>query len=257
MKPARLILFGLAVFVAAALLHAPVDRVYGWIAPALAQSSVQLFGLGGTLSAGSAARVNLRNQPALNDLAWSLRPLHLLLGRASFHLNGGSQGSLLDGKVSLVPSGTLTLSDTQFTAPVAALAALFGQANLPLQGQAGVQIETLRLRRQWPDRAQASATLRGLGWQLGRDPVVFGDYQALIENDTAGIKATIGTLAGALDVTGDARLAHDRKYELHLQMKPKPDAPPLVVNLVRNLGQPDAQGWYHLRRQGNAPSTAP
>ncbi|WP_420466966.1 type II secretion system protein N [Panacagrimonas sp.] len=257
MKHARLLLFGVAVFALTVLLHAPVDRVYGWFAPALMQSPVQLYGLDGTVSAGSAASVQVRNQPALNDLAWTLRPLHLLLGRASFHLNGGSRGTLLDGKVALVPSGTMTLSDLRFSTPVAALAALAGQANLPLQGQAGLQIETLRLRKQWPDRAQATATVRGLGWKLGRDPVVLGDYQALIESETAGIKATFSTLAGALDVTGEAQLGHDRRYALHLQMKPKPDAPPLVGNLVRNLGQPDAQGWYHLRRQGSAAGTTP
>lgn len=247
-----LILFGIGVFLVAAVLYAPMDRLYGWIAPRLAASPAALHGVGGTLKDGHATRLDWNRQPVLNDLAWQLRPLYLLLGRASFDLSGGGQGTLVAGRVSAVPSGTLTVSGLQFTAPLEILLRLIGDAQLPVQGQAGLQMDHLRIRRQWPDRATGTLTVRGLGWKLGRDPVILGDYQAVVDNETAGIRAQFSTLAGVLDVTGEARLMHDRRYELNLQMRPKPDAPPLVPNLIRNLGQPDAQGWYHLRRQGTA-----
>jgi hypothetical protein len=244
---------GLAVFVAAALWHTPMNLVHAWLAPQLAPAQVQLHGVGGHLGSGRASRVDLRGQPLMSDLQWRLQPLQLLLGRAQFRVSGGGQGSVLDGRVAMLPSGTLILGDTRYTAPVAQLAALAGQGNLPIQGQAGLTLDHLRLRNQWPERAKGVVTVRGLGWTLGRETVLLGDYQATVEDATAGIKALIETLGGDLQVRGEARLDPDRSYELELQLRPGADAPPLVNNLVRNLGKPDAQGWYRLRRQGSVP----
>ena len=180
-----------------------------------------------------------------------LQPLQLLLGRAQYQLTGGGRGSVLAGHVAILPSATLILGDTRYTAPVAQLASLAGQGNLPIQGQAGLNLEHLRLHNQWPERASGVVSVRGLGWTLGRETVLLGDYQATVEDTTAGLEAQIETLGGNLQVRGEARLGQDRSYELELQLKPGAEAPPLVNNLVRNLGKPDAQGWYRLRRQGS------
>ena len=101
-------------------------------------------------------------------------------------------------------------------------------------------------------------TVRGLGWKLGRESVLLGDYAATLDNETGGVKAEIATLSGVLEISGKARLGDDRSYEVDLQMRPKPNAPPMVPNLVRTLGAPDSQGWYHVRRRGQlGPPPAP
>ncbi|MGQ0697572.1 MAG: type II secretion system protein N [Panacagrimonas sp.] len=254
MKRSRLVLLGLAVFVGTALFQAPVDRIYGWLAPLMAGSAVQFQGLSGTLSSGSASRIDLSGSPLIGNLSWELRALHLLMGRASYKLSGGSDGVIVDGTAFVVPSGTLTLSDFRLGAPLRTVGAAVGQAFVPAEGQVGLDIATLKLRDGWPVKADGLVTINGLAWKLGREPVPLGDYQAKIEDEVAGIKATLSTLRGALEVSGEARVGHDRSYELHLQMRPKPDASPLVGNLVRNLGQPDSQGWYHLRRSEKPPA---
>ncbi len=248
-----LIVVGLAVFFATALWHTPMDLVHAWLAPRLALAQVQLHGVDGYLGNGRATRVDLRGLPLIDDVQWRLQPLQLLLGRAQYQLTGGGRGSVLAGHVAILPSATLILGDTRYTAPVAQLASLAGQGNLPIQGQAGLNLEHLRLHNQWPERASGVVSVRGLGWTLGRETVLLGDYQATVEDTTAGLEAQIETLGGNLQVRGEARLGQDRSYELELQLKPGAEAPPLVNNLVRNLGKPDAQGWYRLRRQGHMP----
>lgn len=257
MKRGSLIVLGLVTFVLTLAFQAPAARLHGWVATSLAASGIQLQGVEGTLSEGRATEIGLQGNPLVRDIGWTMRRLHLLLGRASFALSGGRDGQLVDGTASLLPSGTLTLSDFKLVTPLKEGLAAAGYPFMPVEGQLGLDLLTLKLRQRWPQKAQGTLTLRGLGWKLGREPVLLGDYEAALDNETAGVKADIRSLSGALEVSGQARLGDDRSYEMDLLMRPKPNAPPMVGNLVRNLGQPDTQGWYHLRRQGRLDATAP
>lgn len=252
MRRRTLVLIGLLVFGFTLVMQTPAVQLYRLVAPRLAASGVALVGLDGTLSAGRVAQVERLAQPLLRDVTWTLNRLQLLMGRASFDLQGGRDGTLIQGTAFVVPSGTLHLRNLRLVTPLKDGAAALGFGFLPVDGQASVDLERLALRQGWPQQAQGRIALRGLSWKLGREPVLFGDYEALIETETAGLKATVRHTAGTLEVSGDARLALDGRYELNLQMRPRPDAPPMVANLVRNLGQPDAQGWFHVRRSGQA-----
>lgn len=253
MKRRTLVLVGLLVFAFTLLMHAPAVRLQAMFAPALASAGVGLQGVEGTLSAGHAAQIDVQGNPLLRDLDWTLRKTSLLLGRASFALAGGRDGTLVDGTASLAPSGALRLHDFKLASPLKEALAAAGYPFMPVEGQLGLDLDSARVRDGWPQQARGTLALRGLGWKLGREPVLLGDYEALIDDQAGGIKAVIRTLGGALEVSGEAQLGDDRSYQFHLQMRPRQDAPPMVQNLVRNLGQPDTQGWYHLRRQGRSP----
>lgn len=250
MKTRRVILLGVVVFLVALVLRMPAVQMQRVLGPSLAQAGVQLQGIEGSLSAGRAAQVDLRGNALLHDLGWNLRAAHLLLGRASFMLAGGRDGTLVDGTAFVVPSGTLTLQDFKLASSLKAVLAAAGYAGMPVEGQVNLDLSRMKLRESWPRQAQGTLTVRGMGWKLGREAVVLGDYTATLDNETGGVKAVVSTLSGALEINGQARLAEDRSYEVDLQMRPKPNAPPMVPNLVRNLGAPDAQGWYHVRRRG-------
>ena len=250
MKRSSLLLLGLVTFMVCVALNAPAQRLHAWLAPT--DAALNVHGLRGSLVRGAAAQIELNAQPAFRNLEWNLRGLHLLLGRLSYHLSGGADGMLIDGTAFAVPSGALSLSDFRIRSPLTQLMRSAGYPFVPVVGNAGADIQRLKLRQGWPVDADALITVHDLSWKLGRDPVPLGDYQAVIENETGGIKAIISTLSGNLEVEGEAHARDDRSYEVHLQMKPKPDAPPMVLNMVRNLGQPDVQGWYHLRRKGQS-----
>lgn len=250
---ARLLVLGLVVFVCAAVFATPAHRLLGWAAPTLEASGIALQGVDGSVSAGRVAQVQLREQTVVRELTWSMQKLRLLLGRASFELAGGRDGTLIDGTAFLLPSGTLGLRSFQVALSAPEALAVAGYGRLPVEGQARLDLDALDLRAGWPYRAQGTLELRGLGYKLGRDAVRIGDFQAIIENETAGIKATLRSLAGPIEASGEAHIGQDRSYELHIQVRAHPDAPPPVANLVRTLGQADAQGWYHLRQRGASP----
>ncbi len=251
MKTRWLILLGLLVFLYALLFHAPVASLYAWLQPKNAPPRVELYGLEGSLSQGRAAGIVANGRPALTDLSWHLRPLWLLLGRADFALSGGGIDALLEGGVSVLPSGGINLHDLRYSGALKPLLIAAGQAFVPMDGRVGLNVSQLKLRNGLPTTAEGTLNLQGLSWTLAKDPLLLGDFQAVVAPKPEGLVATISTLAGPLDASGEATLAQDRSYDLHLQVKAKAGANPMIVNLLRSLGQPDTQGYYHLRRRGS------
>ena len=145
MKRSSLIILGVLVFAGTLIFHAPAPRLYGWMAGSLTASGIQVQGIEGTLSAGQATEIGLQGRPLVRDLGWTLRKLPLLLGRASFALSGGRDGQLVDGIASVVPSGTLTLSDFKLVTPLKEGLSAAGYPYMPVEGQLGLDLGTLKL----------------------------------------------------------------------------------------------------------------
>lgn len=248
----HLLIVGIVAFLLALLVNAPAATVYGWFAPKETPAAVGVTGLDGTLFNGRASAITLRGRPALAGIAWSLQPLSLLWGRVTYRLQSSDPQLLLDARVS-EGIGDLAIRDLKLNGSVRALLAAAGQAFVPLDGQAGLELASLDFDELWPVAAEGKLSLVGLSWTLARDPVPLGDYEAAITRDGEDVTALISTLSGPIDLNGDGRLHPDRSYELHLQLKPKPDAPPMVTNLLRSLGAADAQGYHHIRRKGQLP----
>lgn len=251
MKPLFLILLGLFVFVGSALFGAPADRVHHWLVAE--NAPFRALGVGGTIASGHAKLIEVRGHPTLEEISWQLQKLKLLLGRASFQISGGKEGLQLDGTAYAVPSGAISLHDFSLSSPLRKLAAAAGYTFVPAVGMIDVNIQTLTLRDHWPHNAEGILSVGNLSWKLGRDPIPLGDYQAALSDETGGIRADILTLSGELEVSGEAHINHDKSWEIHLQMKPKTGASPQLRNLMRNVGKPDTQGWYHLRQRGTQP----
>lgn len=252
MTTRRLLIVAAAVFVLGLLAQAPAAIVYGWTFARTPDAPVRLYGTAGTIVSGSAVQVTRGNQTLLADLHWSLRPWTLPLGRLGYRLSTSSAPLLLDGEVSVGLGGTRARK-LKASGELRALAAAAGQAFVPVAGQVGVDLQSLRLRDGWPSAAVGQLRVVGLSWALARQPIALGDYQVDLDTEDGDIVAQISTLAGVLDASGDARLKPDRSYELNLQLRPRPDAPPMVANLLRSIGTPDAQGYYRLRRAGQVP----
>lgn len=252
MKPRHLLIVAAITFVVGLLVQAPAAIVYGWTLARQADAPLRLFGVEGSVFSGSAVQVARGNQTVASELNWTLRPWSLLLGRASYRLSTTSAPVILDGEVGVGLGGT-RVSGLKASGELRALAAAAGQAFVPVTGQIGLDLQHLRLRDGWPSQAEGQLRVIGLSWSLAREPVALGDYQAEVRTEDQDLVALVSTLRGELDVNGDLRLKPDRGYELNLQLRPRPQAPPMVVNLLRSLGTPDPQGYYRLRRNGQVP----
>lgn len=250
MKTRGLLLIAALVFFYTLITHAPAATLYAWFTPKGAVPVVQLYGLQGTLASGSVSGISIKGRPAVQDLRWNLRPLWLLLGRADFHVEGGGTALTIDGGLSLLLTGGINLHDMEVSGLLKPLLTAIGQPYLPVDGRAQLQVETLKLRKGLPTAAEGVLNLQGLAWTLARDPLLLGDFQAVVSPQAQGTGAVVTTVGGPMDVSGEGQLSLDQSYDLHLQLKAKAGANPMILNLLHSLGQPDVQGYYHLRRSG-------
>lgn len=235
------------------LLGTPAALLSAWLKPRL--GSVELVGVDGSLYQGQLAALRLGGNNLLERLHWRLRLSDLLLARVGADLTA-SGGNLLEGHVSRSLTA-LRGRDLRLGGTLKPWLAAFGQPYAPLDAQLSADLPQLRLEGNWPRDVEGQLQVQNLVWTLARDPVVLGSFQADLSRDGDDVVALIHTLGGPLEVNGDARARPDRNYELHLQFKPKADAPPLLQTFLNSLGQPDAQGYYRLHRSGRAPGGAP
>lgn len=247
------VLIAAASFLANLILRAPVATLHAWFAPQEPPPTLELFGLQGSLLEGRLAGLSDSGRLRVSDVHWRLKPGWLLLARTRFQLDGGGELATLAGALTLVPGGRVQLNDFRVNGNIKSLLATGGYPFLPVDGTGAVEIDRLKLKDGVPTQAQAHAEVRGLAWTLARDPMTLGDFQADVQTRDGTITAAIGTIAGPLSVSGEARLQPDKTYELHLQLKAKPEADPNLQNLIRSIGQPDTQGYYHIRRKGSLP----
>jgi general secretion pathway protein N len=246
MKPIHLLIVGILVLLTGLLIHAPAAVVYAWTLGARTDLPVRVHGIRGQLFAGSAAQLSYGNRPIASDLHWKLRPASLLLGRAAFHVRSGGAPLLFDGVLASGLGGT-RVSGLKASGELRALAALAGQSFIPVNGQAGIDLDHLLLKDQWPHAAEGRIQLLSLSWALGQ-PVVLGDFEAQLRSEDGNIIAAVTTLSGVVDVLGDARLNTDRSYAVDLRLRPRTDAPPMLINMLQSLGPADSEGYHRLRQ---------
>jgi general secretion pathway protein N len=252
-KTRWIILLCALVFFYTLITRAPLAVIYGHFKPE--PSDVELVGIDGTLRDGNASGLVVHNHTAVRDLHWTLRPWLLLLGRAGFHIEGTGEGVVLDGMVAQTLFGNTQIDDFRASGSVKPLLAAF-QMFLPIDGMLGIDAQKLVLHKGLPITAQGHIELSGLSWKLGREPMALGDFVADVAPSDDGLAAVVKTVRGPLDASGDAHLLADSSYEMHLQIKAKPDAPQPLINMLASLGAPDTQGYYHIARKGQLASPA-
>ncbi|MGB0218372.1 MAG: type II secretion system protein N [Sinimarinibacterium flocculans] len=250
MKLRYVLIAALLSFLLGLVAHAPAASLLGWFAGD--RIPVQAHGVSGSLLSGAATQISRGRQVVARDLRWRFAPASLLLGRASYAIATDSPPVLLDGVAGIGLGGTVRLKDTRASGDLRSLAGIAGLPFIPVNGQVGLDLVSLTLVDQWPRSAQGHLQVIGLSWALGREPVVLGDFEAQIEDAEDGIVANVGTLKGAVEVRGSARLSNEGGYDVDLQLRAAPDAPPMVGNLLRSLGQPDASGYHRIRQTGRA-----
>lgn len=256
MKIRYLVALALLAFFFSMLLGAPPALLNAWLHTEKGANSLRFYGVHGTVAEGGFASLTVNNRPALTDAHWRLKPLWLALLRLSVDVDTGGDARV-HVNVSRAIFGKLRLADFTATGNVKALLALLGQANLPLEGQADVNLPLMRADAGIPVEVRGNVQISNLVWTLAKDPLPLGTFSANLSTDDKGILVSLDSGPGPLEMSGTITLSRDHAYDAHVQLRPRPDAPPALVSLVRSLGNPDAQGWYPLRRTGNLAPAAP
>ena len=240
--PRTLVAAGLAALLVGLLVNLPARVAYQWFAP----QELQLGGLAGSAWNGTAAQ-GRAGDFYFTDLDWRFRPLGLLAGKAAFMLEARPPGGFLETRLEAGFAGNLRLDDLRAALP---LATLPGMAGAGVEGELGLNLRSLVLEDGWPVAAEGSARLAGLVLRgLSRRPI--GDFHAALRESGDGIEAALEDAAGMLDLAGTAILARARSYRVQGRVGPKPQATPEVVQQLRLLGSPDAQGRHEFRFEGS------
>ena len=245
---------GLAAFLSGALLQAPAALMYHWSKSKDKPAPVELLGVQGSLQHGSAVGVAVNGRPALGGLSWELHPLWLLLANLSAQIRAEAAQTVLESQLSLAPGGRVGAHHLNFSGSVKALLTASGQPFMPLDGMARIENASIKLKLGWPTRAEGLVQVQGLAWTLAANPISLGDFQAELGTDADVITAKISAVSGPLELSGDMLLKPDRSYAMDLKFRPKPEATPVLRNLLASNGAPDASGYWHLKQQGQAPA---
>lgn len=245
-----LILAALVAALVTAVLQAPVPYLYGWFAPQA--MPVAVTGMDGTIRHGTIRAIAHDNRVVARDLQWQWRP-HRLLGLGlgwQLRFAGPVTGEAI---TDVSAGGRLSVSGLRAIGELDAIMAAAGFAGLPLSGRAAARIEALALNRQGiPTQLSGHAELLQLSWDVGRTPLVIGDFRADLETDDQGhLVARISSPEDSpVEATGEARLQPDGVYQADIRVRARSGASEQVRSILGIIGQPDRQGYYRLRQRG-------
>lgn len=242
----------IALGVLALLAFAVVTLPAAVLAGPLGRAGITATGFGGSVWSGTAQGCAWRGA-ALGDLAWTLRPLRLLSGRAAGHARlARTDGSVAtDFDVSL--SGRdVQLRGLQFALPVEAL------TNLPLglprgwRGRATGAFDEVRVADAWPAALRGTLDLEGLVTPPPRD-APFGSFRVVfphpqpqaslsIPQDQRNLTAQVQDSGGPYAVQGQLTVSPARNFSLEGTLAPRGPVPPALQQALQMLGPADASG---------------
>jgi len=248
------LVIGVSTLLTGLLLQMPAPLLYHWLKPKEPAAAVELLGVHGTLLRGGASTVTVNGRPAFSELDWKLQPLWLLLASASAQLHAQAEQTLVETDLSVWPGSRVSASALHFSGSIKSLLAAAGQPYLPLDGMVRIADAAVSLKKGWPHSAEGVVQVQQLAWTLAASPIALGDFDAQLSNTDAGISAKITATSGPLELNGEALLKPDQSYQLDLAYRPKPEATPVLRNLLASNGAPDASGWYHIKQQKQAPA---
>jgi general secretion pathway protein N len=241
---------GTGLYLAFTLAMFPAGVALRWFAP----PDVTFAGVAGTVWSGSAATCSVGGF-TLQTVRWRLRPTSLFLGRVSANVEARIPDGFVRGDVTASPS-SVRLSDFQAATSLPALERVLPVRGL--RGQASVALESLVLEDGWPAAAVGQLKLGKLETLPlipdGRGAYVpLGDYTVtLVEAPEGQIAATFVDNGGPLEVQGTAKIDKGRNYSIDALVKPRADAPEMLVQGVEIMAtEPDAEGRRRLNLTGS------
>lgn len=243
------IIGGIIAFLVFAIAYMPAVHVISRID---LPKNVSISSVSGTLFSGKAQTIVVNGLP-INNLKWTLSPLHILIGKVKVEVQAGNirdkneiafQGPLTTG---LLNQEYIDAEDFTLYLPVDRVLA---QVKLPLPVNAGGRFKltldelsvgpTCRVlsgRGDW-----LNATVAGT-----QGPIDFGTYSAALrcQGDDFGISVTEPNLLG---LTMDAIVAPTmNRFKVNGKFKPDSSLPQEVHQASRLFGAPDAEGYIAIK----------
>ena len=200
----RVSVLAAALVIALLVTRAPASLVGNALPPA-----VNVTGLAGTVWKGEAAYVEMPLQAkpfALGRTSWTLNPMGLFFG-AVIRLRSDWGSQTVDVSISPALNGSFDVNDAQLRIDLGWLRQL-----LPFYvgGQLKADLASLTFTSDgMPTTANGRVVWENATWRAVGGDVSLGSYAVDVTTSDAGIRATIITLKGALEVDGSVTIVGD------------------------------------------------
>lgn len=212
-----------------------------------APSQLAVGGIHGTVWRGR-ADVVAANGVYLRDVTWGIKPLHLLVGKAAYRVQGSPVSGFVEGTVALSLFGYLTVSDLAASLPLHMFAESFNVRGL--QGDATLQFERIQLRDGLPVAANGTVQVNNLvAPRLSRESI--GGYRAEFSTQNDGVTASVEDVDAVIDLAGSLQIKGDRSYRFLGQVIAKPATPASLRKQLQYLGSANERGQRELRVEGS------
>lgn len=243
----RALLVLIALLVIAAIVAVTFPAQYAWRLVADRASAVHLSGVSGTIWNGHAASIAVFDE-ALGALDWQLDATPLLRGdvRAQLQLHGGALTA--SGRIDRGRDGAIDLHDASFRFPASMAAPALDIPALTLLGEIDGTLTHARLQGAWPDQANGQMTWHNAA-VAGAAQAQFGDLQVTFSSTAPGVISGVAhDLGGPLQLNGTFKISAG-SFDADATLAAR-DGNPQVVDALRYIGQPQADGSSHLLIHG-------
>ena len=250
----RLLLLFIASFSLSMMANLPASLVLSWAGPALQRAGLSTSSASatGTLWQGQIENLTYRRLQ-VPRIAWDWHASDVLRG------NLGS-----DVVVKLAGPGAHQLTADVRYRPLAAkleIRDLQGSADLAIASQLGLvpadfvtgellaNIRLLVLEDGVPRTLDGQGALQNLG-NLYLPGIALGSYQARFATEDETIVGRFSDLDAPVETRGEFTLSADGRYEVNARLRPRDNAPPILVSGLDFLGPADNEGFKRFDTTG-------
>lgn len=241
-RPLTLIVLAVVVFAAVVAARLPAS----WVL-AMSGHELRCASVAGSVWDGYCGGAELSGT-SLGNLTWQLHPGRLLLGRLAAHVQATRTNASARAEVALSFGGTLVARNLVIDLPLepSLLPALPPQ----ITGSAHVDLTRLELTRTGVvQRIQGRIEVRNLVDSTGQ-VTPLGSFILSFPGGAGRPVGRLRDLGGPLALEGTVRLTAQPGYDLQARVAARSGAAPSLLEALRYLGTPDAQGWRSFALAG-------
>lgn len=251
MRVARLVALAVVCYLIALVVLFPAKPVIDRLRPQL--GPVALDGVSGPLWKGTVASVRSTDDLLpleFENVGWRLSPTALVQGggaRITFDGYGGGG----EGLVTRHWNQDIEVSDLEVEVRAKALEPLLPVPLAEFDGALTADIDSLLLRNELLERL--TGTLRWSEATLQRPfEARFGTVELTVAPDGGERHAgTVSIDGGDVSGGGEFTIAPNGDFTVDVSLTPSASAPPAIVDGLRRVARPDADGRYRLQQSGN------
>jgi len=224
------------------LVRLPASWLTGFLPPNIVCANVS-----GTAWEGSCSRVTFNGAP-LGNLNWELHPAALFRGKLAAFVDLTNGENFVRSDVEVGSGETYIAHNLQAQMPLDP--SPIPGVSTGYTGNVSVNLTSLRVEKGVITEIEGQAESTSL--YSKQEQMVIGAYSVSFPKAAPGAEpvGTVMSLDGPVEFEGKVTLTREPGYRIDGRVRPKSDTPPAIVEQLRVLGTPDAEGWRPMGQEG-------